>query len=395
MARLTVVDAAAPAAAACSVELEPGATLDDLHTLCLSLALPSAAAALRAEEQQLVICHDGRKLYPGESWTDTTEQLASMLLEAPVIVVFAQAAAPPAPRHTTSDSTAAAAATSAAAAAAATSVATAAAAPAAAASIAAAPTAAAAPPPPPRTGRRSRGPPPGAVCRICFGEAFEGGTGRLISPCLCSGSMRYVHTSCLNEWRAASANARSLAQCDYCHYQYDVTRTDYAALLESARAARLVSGLLLLCSVLGAAALLGPLGAARPLYRLLVFDPSSPYHSGELVARLWCWQLDWLVAGLVGVGAVGLGLAVRTQYLLNRHVDHAWLVGVVTALASNDTRIWRVFVAFGFVQAGRALVGIVEAYARELLAKWGSAILEAPRDDDDDDGGGAGDAGGR
>ena len=63
MARLTVVDAAAPAAAACSVELEPGATLDDLHTLCLSLALPSAAAALRAEEQQLVICHDGRKLY--------------------------------------------------------------------------------------------------------------------------------------------------------------------------------------------------------------------------------------------------------------------------------------------------------------------------------------------
>ncbi|KAI8608035.1 hypothetical protein BC830DRAFT_1086506, partial [Chytriomyces sp. MP71] len=46
------------------------------------------------------------------------------------------------------------------------------------------------------------------MCRICFGG--EGGDvegtpeedlGRLISPCKCKGSMKYVHLNCINEWR--------------------------------------------------------------------------------------------------------------------------------------------------------------------------------------------------
>jgi len=37
------------------------------------------------------------------------------------------------------------------------------------------------------------------VCRICFGgvnEILE--SGKLISPCKCKGSMKYVHVNCLN-----------------------------------------------------------------------------------------------------------------------------------------------------------------------------------------------------
>ncbi|CAK9014465.1 unnamed protein product [Durusdinium trenchii] len=69
------------------------------------------------------------------------------------------------------------------------------------------------------------------TCRICFGGSESG---RLISPCLCSGSMRYVHMDCLNMWRASSANPQSSFRCDQCQYVYSVQRAFYANILRSA-----------------------------------------------------------------------------------------------------------------------------------------------------------------
>ncbi|ORX55859.1 hypothetical protein BCR36DRAFT_320399 [Piromyces finnis] len=67
------------------------------------------------------------------------------------------------------------------------------------------------------------------VCRICFGgvnDVLE--SGKLISPCKCKGSMKYVHVNCLNEWRLASANKASYYQCDQCKYKYNFQRTKLA-----------------------------------------------------------------------------------------------------------------------------------------------------------------------
>lgn len=67
------------------------------------------------------------------------------------------------------------------------------------------------------------------VCRICFGgvnDILE--SGKLISPCKCKGSMKYVHVNCLNEWRLASANKSSYYQCDQCKYKYHFQRTKLA-----------------------------------------------------------------------------------------------------------------------------------------------------------------------
>jgi len=67
------------------------------------------------------------------------------------------------------------------------------------------------------------------VCRICFGgvnDVIE--SGKLISPCKCKGSMKYVHVNCLNEWRLASANNTSYYQCDQCKYKYHFQRTKLA-----------------------------------------------------------------------------------------------------------------------------------------------------------------------
>ncbi|CAI2183089.1 7113_t:CDS:2 [Funneliformis geosporum] len=67
------------------------------------------------------------------------------------------------------------------------------------------------------------------MCRICFaGSEEEDNLGRLISPCQCKGTMRYVHVECLNHWRLQSQKQTSFFQCDECKYKYAFRRTTMA-----------------------------------------------------------------------------------------------------------------------------------------------------------------------
>ncbi|KAF9157011.1 hypothetical protein BG015_008514 [Linnemannia schmuckeri] len=69
-------------------------------------------------------------------------------------------------------------------------------------------------------------------CRICLGGADEEDTlGRLISPCLCKGSMKYVHIECLNAWRTRSPKRESHYKCDTCKYEFSFRRTSFARYL--------------------------------------------------------------------------------------------------------------------------------------------------------------------
>jgi hypothetical protein len=42
----------------------------------------------------------------------------------------------------------------------------------------------------------------GKVCRICLDEEdpLDMGVNPLIVPCLCAGSMRFIHVQCVREW---------------------------------------------------------------------------------------------------------------------------------------------------------------------------------------------------
>ncbi|KAG0225978.1 hypothetical protein BGW42_003966 [Actinomortierella wolfii] len=81
---------------------------------------------------------------------------------------------------------------------------------------------------------QSREPAPPAEerqCRICLGGPDEVELGRLISPCMCKGSMKYVHIACLNEWRARSPKRESHYKCDTCKYEFSFRRTSFAKYL--------------------------------------------------------------------------------------------------------------------------------------------------------------------
>lgn len=56
-------------------------------------------------------------------------------------------------------------------------------------------------------------------CRICFSPEEPGRAGgRLLQPCMCSGSMAFVHEGCLAEWIANKK--RNTWRCEICGCTY-------------------------------------------------------------------------------------------------------------------------------------------------------------------------------
>ena len=55
------------------------------------------------------------------------------------------------------------------------------------------------------------------TCSFCF-EGAEGG-GEMIAPCLCAGTLKWVHRSCIKRWRR---HATDTTRCPNCKYQYKV-----------------------------------------------------------------------------------------------------------------------------------------------------------------------------
>lgn len=50
------------------------------------------------------------------------------------------------------------------------------------------------------------------ICRVCLEEA-EIGQNPLIAPCKCSGSAKYIHIKCIQEWFSKIMNPRKVGAC--------------------------------------------------------------------------------------------------------------------------------------------------------------------------------------
>ena len=57
-------------------------------------------------------------------------------------------------------------------------------------------------------------------CRICFEKETK--TNPLIAPCLCEGSIKYVHQKCLKNWLNFSNIKPELSKCEICKCKYEI-----------------------------------------------------------------------------------------------------------------------------------------------------------------------------
>ena len=61
------------------------------------------------------------------------------------------------------------------------------------------------------------------ICRICFEEETD--NNKLIRPCKCKGTQRYIHYNCLMTWiqlNITNPNKRDF--CDICKYKFKIGR---------------------------------------------------------------------------------------------------------------------------------------------------------------------------
>lgn len=56
-------------------------------------------------------------------------------------------------------------------------------------------------------------------CRICLSEDTRE---NLIVPCKCNGTSKYIHRTCLDQWRLINPESKNFKQCNTCMFEYEM-----------------------------------------------------------------------------------------------------------------------------------------------------------------------------
>ncbi|KAI8067550.1 hypothetical protein BC940DRAFT_301003 [Gongronella butleri] len=204
---------------------------------------------------------------------------------------------------------------------------------------------------------------------------------RLIRPCLCKGSMSYVHRGCLNQWRRLSPRSSSYVACDICGYRYNVYRPVYASIVTNIHFLRITTLFLVFASVIALA-----YAAVLVDQTILGHSPANDPNWEEWHGTVSFLLLDrfYLCAGIVAValgGIVYLSVACIRQRRRPRHDDddeddclpffsccdqsscpwYSCYLADVAACGSGDAAAGGVFICLITVSMMAVLFGIVGA----------------------------------
>ncbi|CAG8476388.1 9012_t:CDS:2 [Ambispora gerdemannii] len=169
--------------------------------------------------------------------------------------------------------------------------------------------------------------------------------GRLISPCLCKGTIRHVHVECLNRWRLRSQKKTSFFQCDECKYQYAFRRTTIAKYATNEFVLTIVTLTLFSCCVF-----LGGFIAKFFLYfngfsPVILYDNTLdeeiPIEPMTLV-KIFTVDYNHLISGFVFVGTIGF-LQILFSLLWLGPFPFTVLVVTVVLLVGIIKAVWGMY----------------------------------------------------
>ena len=185
----------------------------------------------------------------------------------------------------------------------------------------------------------------GDQCRICFSGADEG---KLIAPCKCAGTQRYVHEDCLRKWQRTCAGTRKAKYCGVCRARFDLAPP---AEPWSSRGWRFTKWFLrhtatFVVALLGTAA-----GMARPIVLIAPMVGIVVY---------WFCAIRIVHRGDGRVAIIRNGRPFRGvragRLLISRHIEHGVFGNSVVLLTEHDHRRG----SFGLVINKREFRGVVE-----------------------------------
>jgi hypothetical protein len=216
--------------------------------------------------------------------------------------------------------------------------------------------------------------------------------GRLIKPCKCKGTQRYIHEDCLAELRAKSPQKNAYLKCDLCGFEYNTKRLLIHDILLS-RVARMLLTILIVVLVMFVLGFV-----ADPIINLYV-DPIQTL-AGQ---RYWdpvkvdnigkkgddSWWIQHFMKGLVSVGVMGFFKAVllaNPWHFWNAR--HAGLLGGSTRSTTGRDRAVNISWIAVLIGVGSALYFFyqqVAKFSQSTLSKFANGVIEVQMDDDDED----------
>jgi hypothetical protein len=218
-------------------------------------------------------------------------------------------------------------------------------------------------------------------------ESEEGG--RMLRPCKCKGTQKYVHEDCLGAWRMADPlQKRNYYECPTCRYRYQLQRLTLSSWISSTSAQIGLTIAIFLVSMFA-------LGfVADPLLNLY-FDPVATVASGGGPSGSLIFEdedVSWAEHFFKGFASMGLlGCA---KYMLTLSPWHwfngrSWIGrGSGGGNGRNRAReLNSIAIAVGVATVVYAIWKGVRSWSRRTLEKAGERVMDVPgsKDDDDDD----------
>mmetsp|Transcript_390 Transcript_390/g.897 ORF Transcript_390/g.897 Transcript_390/m.897 type:complete len:290 (+) Transcript_390:369-1238(+) len=123
----------------------------------------------------------------------------------------------------------------------------------------------------------------GPCCRFCYqGEAPD--EEPLIAPCNCTGTIRFVHASCLNQWRMLNLDNERRFRCQLCQARFRLVRDEKSVWRKLIPLRYVYEGLI---RVVSGSALIPLSFGALYLSRYFKRDDLYVHGPGDLYARPW------------------------------------------------------------------------------------------------------------
>ncbi|EEQ87422.1 hypothetical protein RJZ56_006120 [Blastomyces dermatitidis] len=228
-------------------------------------------------------------------------------------------------------------------------------------------------------------------------ESSDPELGRLIRPCKCKGSSRYVHEGCLNSWRHADPaySDRNYWQCPTCGFQYRLERMRWGRWITSTATQLALTAVILLLAMF----LLG--FVADPIINLYIdpFDTIlSRLYDPDDTEKLIYPEEDvpvtttWAEHFFKGLASLGVLSFVKVIFALSPwqwwNLRNSGLVGggrrpAATGRDRVASVSWIVLL-IGVLTFLWTVYKGVRAWSRKVLQKAGDRVLDVPLEDDDE-----------
>ncbi|EWZ96766.1 hypothetical protein FOCG_05581 [Fusarium oxysporum f. sp. radicis-lycopersici 26381] len=220
--------------------------------------------------------------------------------------------------------------------------------------------------------------------------------GRLLSPCKCKGSQKYVHEGCLSAWRLANPmEARNYWQCPTCKFTYRISRLHWGSVLSSkwAQVALTLWFCILSIFVLGFIAdplfdlWSDPIGTIGETVTSVVTDIEALRQPPPQVPTSW---FEHFVKGFFSLGIVGL---FKTMLTVS---PFSWWQIRSSGVAGGGgrrggtgrNRVENINLIFVLIGAFTFLVGIwkfVQKLSARVLKNVSDRVVDVGEDDDEDE----------